>query len=96
MTREQILLLYGAFIFLSSVITFFIYGADKKRAVNGVRRVPEKILFSWCFLGGALGGLLGMKIFRHKTKHYQFWFFNSLFFILHCVLAVLIAFVFKI
>ena len=36
------------------------------------RRVPEARLFLLALLGGALGGVLGMQVFRHKTQHMQF------------------------
>ena len=47
-------------------------GADKARARRGLRRVPERTLFTLCLLGGGLGGVLGMKAFRHKTRHRKF------------------------
>ena len=30
------------------------------------------VLLSVGFFGGAVGALLGMKLFRHKTKHWKF------------------------
>lgn len=33
---------------------------------------PEKTLFIIAFLGGAAGSVLGMRIFKHKTKHMKF------------------------
>ena len=55
-----------------SVITFFVMGSDKRRAKQGARRVPEARLFLLALLGGGVGGLLGMYVFRHKTRHLQF------------------------
>ena len=52
-----------------SVITFFVMGSDKRRAIRGARRVPEARLFLLALLGGGIGGLLGMYTFRHKTRH---------------------------
>lgn len=45
---------------------------DKHCAVNKKRRVPEKMLFAFAFLGGALPMLITMKIIRHKTRHKRF------------------------
>jgi uncharacterized membrane protein YsdA (DUF1294 family) len=45
---------------------------DKVRAQNRKRRIPEKTLFTAAWLGGSIGALLGMNIFRHKTKHKTF------------------------
>ncbi len=55
-----------------NVVTFAVYGIDKRRARRGAWRVPEKTLFLLPLLGGSLGALLGMRVFRHKTKHWYF------------------------
>lgn len=55
-----------------SVITFFVMGSDKRRAIRGAGRVPEARLFLLALLGGGIGGLLGMYAFRHKTRHLHF------------------------
>ncbi|MEO3943823.1 DUF1294 domain-containing protein [Gorillibacterium sp. CAU 1737] len=51
---------------------FVLMGSDKARARRKKRRVPEARLFLTAFLGGALGVLLGMNRFRHKTLHTSF------------------------
>ena len=45
---------------------------DKRRAKRGGRRVRERTLFLSALLGGSLGTFLGMRVFRHKTKHWYF------------------------
>ncbi len=55
-----------------NLVTFAVYGADKRRALRGAWRVPEKTLFLLPLLGGSVGALLGMRVFRHKTKHWYF------------------------
>lgn len=55
-----------------NLVTFAVYGIDKAKAKRGAWRVPEKTLFLLPLLGGSLGALLGMKVFRHKTKHWYF------------------------
>lgn len=52
--------------------TFLLMGYDKQRAKRNRRRVPEKRLFLLSALGGAGGTGLGMKTWRHKTKHRSF------------------------
>jgi uncharacterized membrane protein YsdA (DUF1294 family) len=47
-------------------------GIDKRRARKNAFRVPEATLFSVAFVGGSIGSILGMIIFRHKTKHWYF------------------------
>ena len=53
-------------------MTFTVYGVDKAKARRGAWRVPEKTLFLLPLLGGSVGALLGMLVFRHKTKHWYF------------------------
>ena len=55
-----------------NLLTFIVYGADKRRARKGKGRVPEKTLFLLPLLGGSIGALLGMRVFHHKTKHWYF------------------------
>ena len=50
-----------------SVVSFFLFGADKRRAVLGLRRIPERTLLL-CALFGAPGALIGMRAFHHKTR----------------------------
>ncbi len=55
-----------------SVYAFAKMGWDKRKAVQNERRVPEKHFFKLAALGGSLGILLGMKIWRHKTHKWSF------------------------
>ena len=55
-----------------NLVTFAVYGIDKRRARRGAWRVPEKTLFLLPLLGGSIGAPLGMRVFRHKTKHWYF------------------------
>ena len=61
-----------------SLITFILYGVDKRRAKKGKWRIPERVLLSFSLLGGGIGGALGMKLFRHKTSHWYFTLVNIL------------------
>jgi uncharacterized membrane protein YsdA (DUF1294 family) len=55
-----------------NTIALLMMGIDKRRAVRGGRRVPEKRLFLAALIGGAAGILVGMLWFRHKTRHVSF------------------------
>lgn len=61
-----------------SVLALILYGADKLRAKKNRWRIPEAILLGLGFFGGAVGALLGMKLWHHKTKHWYFWVVNIL------------------
>ena len=66
--------LAAAVIYLAAVniTAFILYGADKKKAKRGQWRIPEKTLLGIAVIGGSAGAILGMFLFRHKTKHWYF------------------------
>ncbi len=45
---------------------------DKRQAKRNGWRVPESRLFLTALFGGAIGVFIGMRLFRHKTKHWSF------------------------
>ncbi len=55
-----------------SAATFVAFGLDKWRAGRSTQRVSEQTLVFLGALGGWLGGLVGMKLFRHKTIKWTF------------------------
>ena len=55
-----------------NVLAFVLMGIDKRRAKQNAWRIPEKTLFLPAILGGALGGVAGMRLFHHKTRHWYF------------------------
>ena len=57
-----------------NLLAFALMGIDKMKAKRGSWRIPEKTLFLVTALFGGLGGTLGMRMFRHKTKHWYFKF----------------------
>ena len=56
-----------------NLVAFILYGEDKSYAKNNKRRIPEKVLLFWAWIGGSVGAFLGMRIFRHKTKKPKFY-----------------------
>ena len=63
---------YLLWLCVMSLVSFLVMGSDKRRAKQGARRVPEARLFLLALLGGGIGGLLGMYVFRHKPRHLHF------------------------
>ena len=76
MNRQTVVVIALAVIAVMNVVAFTLMGIDKRRARRGAWRISEKALFLTmaCFCG--LGGVLGMKVFHHKTKH---WYFRVFF-----------------
>ena len=54
-------------LFVNAVV-FILYAIDKLMAVKHWRRVSESIMILCALCWGALGALLAMEFFRHKTK----------------------------
>ena len=55
-----------------NALSFLLMLADKRKAQKNLWRIPEKTLLGVCAIGGSLGGLMAMKLFRHKTRHLRF------------------------
>ncbi len=68
--------------------TFLLYGWDKFAANTSFRRVPEVVLYTITFLGGPAGALLGMNVFRHKTRKTSFQFVVALLLLLQMALIL--------
>ena len=65
----KIILAYAVVI---NIIGFFSMFIDKRRAMQNKWRIPEKTLFLIAIIGGSIGSNAGMRLFRHKTKHWYF------------------------
>lgn len=66
---EQVALYY---LLAINVAAFAAYGIDKYKARHDKWRITEATLLWLAALGGALGALLGMRVWHHKTKHWKF------------------------
>lgn len=62
----------AAYIIFLSILGFALMGIDKKKAKKNAWRIPERTLILTAFVGGGIGSFLGMRVFRHKTKHAKF------------------------
>ena len=61
-----------AYLVVINIAGFASMGIDKSKAKRPAWRIPEATLFSIALLGGSIGSILGMQLFRHKTKHWYF------------------------
>ena len=84
----SVTVLIAAALAVLNLISFGLMGADKRRAKAGKWRIPEKALFLAAACFGALGGVLGMQLFRHKTRHWYFRLFFPLMLIAQAALLV--------
>lgn len=65
------LIAVGYFIIIN-IISFAMYGIDKKLAKNHAWRISEAALISVAVIGGSVGAIIGMYVFHHKTRHMKF------------------------
>ena len=57
------------YLIVINIVTFLVYGIDKWKAKQGSWRISEATLLILAVIGGSIGALLGMKVWRHKTMH---------------------------
>lgn len=63
-----------AYMVVMSLILLVFMGMDKSRAKKNEWRIAERTLLTLGICGGAVGGVLGMYLFRHKTRKNSFAF----------------------
>ena len=84
----EILVIY---LLLINAIGFILMLVDKIKAIKKLWRIPERVLLGVCAIGGSLGGLVGMKLFRHKTLHLRFSIGIPVMLAVHIVLLIMLA-----
>ena len=60
------------YLLLINAIGFLLMLSDKRKAIKKRWRIPERTLIGVSVLGGSIGTLIGMHLFRHKTRHLKF------------------------
>ena len=70
--NTTVLIIAAAVLAVLNLISFGLMAYDKRCAKAGKWRVPEKTLFVTAAIGGSIGAIAGMLVFRHKTKHWYF------------------------
>lgn len=86
---KENIILFIPFVIMS-VVTFIAFGVDKFKAIKGSFRISEATLLTLSLLGGAFGGIVGMLLFRHKTKKPKFCILMPLMLVGHILLLKLI------
>lgn len=57
---------------LLNIWAFACFWFDKRNAVRGGRRTPERHLLGLALVGGSIGALLAQRLLRHKTRKQPF------------------------
>ena len=77
------------YLIIINAVAFIFMLADKQKARKNLWRIPERTLLAVAILGGSLGGILGMNLFRHKTKKPKFAIGLPCIFAVHALLFYL-------
>ena len=89
LSAGYIVVLLAFLLLFLNLLSFFLMGFDKHCARKRQRRIPEKVLFLAAACFGGLGGVLGMHLFHHKTRHWYFAVFFPFFLIIQVALLIL-------
>lgn len=73
-----------------NIVGFAVMGIDKRKAVKRTFRIPEATLFIIALIGGSIGSIAGMQVFRHKTRHWYFVFGMPAILVIQIALLVLL------
>ena len=76
MDKKMMMIAAAAVVAVMNIASFSLMAHDKRCARQGQWRVSEKTLFLVTACFGGLGGVMGMKVFHHKTQH---WYFKVFF-----------------
>ncbi len=56
-----------------NLLSFIMFGIDKMKAEKKGWRIRESTLLMISFLGGAIGSIIGMVVFKHKLSKKEFY-----------------------
>lgn len=87
----QILLVY---LLLVNAAGFLLMLVDKIKAKRNLWRIPEATLMGVAVIGGSIGAIAGMNLFRHKTKHAKFYIGLPVILVLQIMAVICIVFYF--
>ena len=73
-----------------NIVGFALMGIDKRKAIKRNFRIPEATLFIVALIGGSIGSIVGMQVFRHKTRHWYFVFGMPAILVVQIILLILL------
>ena len=88
----KILLVY---LLLVNAAGFLLMLVDKIKAKKNLWRIPEVTLMGVAAIGGSIGAIAGMNLFRHKTKHAKFYIGLPVILALQIVAVICIVFLLR-
>lgn len=73
-------------------VTFCLFGLDKRLAMKEKRRISERTLLTFSFIGGVVGGMFAMRLFHHKTRKSLFAIGLPIMFLMQISILIYFAF----
>jgi uncharacterized membrane protein YsdA (DUF1294 family) len=61
-----------AYLLVANVLSFALVALDKNKSISRHKRIPEVYFFFWSLFFSSLGTLIGVFVFRHKTRKIYF------------------------
>ena len=55
-----------------NLVVLIVFGIDKRSAAREKWRISETFLLVISFCAGGVGAFIGMRLFRHRTRHAKF------------------------
>lgn len=78
------------YLLIINALSWLFMLADKQKAIRNAWRIPEATLLALAALGGSLGAMVGMRMFRHKTLHLKFSLGLPLLLAIHIIVLILL------
>ena len=78
------------YLFLINALGFCFMLSDKIKARKNKWRIPEATLMTIAMIGGSLGVMMGMRLFRHKTLHPKFSIGVPVILVLQIVMGIIL------
>lgn len=82
--------IFAIYIAIVNLIAYILYATDKYKSKKTGWRISERALIISALVGGSVGALLAMKMFRHKTKHKKFTLGVPFILVLQIILLLLL------
>lgn len=81
-----------AYLLFVNIAGLILMATDKYRAKKKSFRIPEATLFTVAVFGGSIGTLIGMHLFRHKTRHWYFVYGIPLILLIQIIIVFVLLF----
>ena len=89
---EDIWLIIAVYLTAVNLFGLILMGIDKAKAKRRKWRIPEATLFLVAAIGGSIGSIIGMYLFRHKTKHLSFTIGMPVILLVQVIIACILLF----